>query len=663
MLYLLKYESQGDDYMNNAELREKWFQLHKDTELRDKLPPYIKYSWERCYDMGIDPMLDENPYICTEYELEQARSRSQYLLSISEPVMRDLYEFVAGTGFVVALADSDVCVLKVIGDKESLAWANSAHFVEGSMWSESLVGTNAGSLSIDLAKPISVFGYEHFCLFSHVAASSCAPITDQDKICGSLVMVAPHNKVTKHTLGMVVAAAKHIMSTMVLERANQYHKAVMESMSEGVLALDSNGIITYMNDNCGHILEISGRPQVGLNISDVLGTNVDNHYFINKVTQGRIFTDENFKFVTLKKNTVKCNVTCTPLTQPDTSCGGTVVIIKESNRMNRLVQKWIGDGAKITFEDVIGEDAKYQHVLKTAKAAASSMSNVLLLGESGTGKDVLAQSMHNASSRKDYPYVAINCAALPRELIASELFGYDEGAFTGARKGGNVGKFELADEGTIFLDEIGDMPLDLQASLLRVLEEKTVIRLGGSKLIPINVRIIAATNKDLENQIKRNRFRRDLYYRLSVIKITLPPLRERPDDILLLAKKFMEKFCIRFGKPSMILAPDVTDAFLKYQWPGNIRELQNVIEGAIQLTPGNVVTYDIISEYLTETGTETPKYQVEQSQMISTPAVDNEEQMLLDNLIKYKHNKSEVAKAMGISRKTLYRRLKEHGIS
>lgn len=650
--------------MNSDELRKTWLKLHKSDEFREQmLRPNIKYSWGRSIDMGIDPMLKRNPYICTEYELAQAQSRSQYLLSISEPVIRHLYEFVEGTGFVVALADSDVCVLKVIGDKDSQSWAKSANFKEGTLWSESLVGTNAGALSIDLAKPISVFGYEHFCLFSHVSASSCAPIIDQGKVCGTIVMVAPYNKVTNHTLGMAVAAAKNIMSMMVLDRANQFHKAVMESMWEGVLALDSNGMITYINEKCCKILEISNPYAVGLNISHILDNHVDNHYFINKVIQGRTFTDENFKFITIKKNSINCNVTCTHLNQSDTSFSGTVVIIKEGNRMNRMVQKWIGNGAKITFDDVLGQDAKYQHVLKTAKAAASSMSNVLLLGESGTGKDVLAQSMHNASSRKNNPYVAINCAALPRELIASELFGYDEGAFTGARRGGNVGKFELADKGTIFLDEIGDMPMDLQASLLRVLEERTVIRLGGTKLIPIDVRIIAATNKDLEIQIKRNQFRRDLYYRLSVIRITVPPLRDRPEDILLLANKFIEKFCKRFGKLSMMLAPDVADAFLKYQWPGNVRELQNVIEGAIQLTSGNIITYDIISEYLTKAETDTHKYRVEQTQMINASASDKEKQLLLDNLTRYKHNKSEVAKAMGISRKTLYKRLNDYGIS
>ncbi len=648
--------------MDNAEMRKKWIQMHNSPELRDKLRPEIKYSWERSYDAGVNPYLRENAYICTEAELSQARSNSQYLMNISEPVMKDLNEFVNGTGFVVALADSDCRLLKVIGDEESLSWARSAHFVEGSMWSENLVGTNAGALCQDLAKPVSVFGYEHFCLFSHVSASSSAPIIDNGKICGCLSLAAPFNKVSNHTLGMVVAAAKNIMSTMVLVRLNQYHKTVMESMSEGVLALDANGNITFMNDCCAQILQLSRQSLDGRNISDLLGTNNENHFFINKVTQGRTFIDENFKLLTKDNNTINCNVTCNPLNHPDISDGGTVVIIKESQRINRLVKKWIGDGAKLSFDDIIGEDPKLMQVLVTARSAASSASNVVLLGESGTGKDVIAQAMHNASPRKDHPYVAINCAALPRDLIASELFGYDEGAFTGARKGGNIGKFELADQGTIFLDEIGDVPLELQASLLRVLEEKSVIRLGGTKLIPVDVRIIAATNKDLLAEIKRHRFRRDLYYRLSVIRITIPPLRERPNDILLLAEKFIEKHCQRFNKPVMSLASDVRAAFLRYDWPGNVRELQNLIEGAIQLAPGNVISYDLVSEYLNDEELDHQLYPMEPSEAESPTVSTMEKQMLLDYLAKYQYNKSKVAKAMGISRNTLYRHLHDHGL-
>jgi transcriptional regulator with PAS, ATPase and Fis domain len=267
--------------------------------------------------------------------------------------------------------------------------------------------------------------------------------------------------------------------------------------------------------------------------------------------------------------------------------------------------------------------------------------------------------MHNASPRKNNSFLAINCAALPRDLIASELFGYEDGAFTGARKGGNVGKFELADQGTIFLDEIGDMPLDLQASLLRVLEEKKVMRLGGGKLVPVNVRVIAATNKDLETEIERNRFRRDLFYRLGVIKITIPPLRERPEDIMPLTENFLKKTCRRFNRPLMSLSPEVVEAFMNYDWPGNVREMQNVIEGSTQLATNNEITYDLINQYITPTRSPGPASELDSE--TQTVAVV-EKQLILDCLTKYKYNKTEVAKALGMSRRTLYRRLSEYGI-
>jgi transcriptional regulator with PAS, ATPase and Fis domain len=261
--------------------------------------------------------------------------------------------------------------------------------------------------------------------------------------------------------------------------------------------------------------------------------------------------------------------------------------------------------------------------------------------------------MHNASPRRHNPYLAINCAALPRDLIASELFGYEEGAFTGARKGGNIGKFELADQGTIFLDEIGDMPLYLQATLLRVLEEKKVMRLGSSKLIPVDVRIIAATNKDLEIEIEHNRFRRDLFYRLGVIKIDLPPLRNRPEDILELTRLFVEKTCIKFNKPVLEVADEVLEAFTAYDWPGNVRELQNLIEAAVQLCQEEVITVELIEKISAV---------VLHSQAKNEPAKVNdqmEKQIIMEALAQNKYKKKETAEALGISRSTLYRRMKE----
>lgn len=642
--------------MNNSELTRRWKELHTNPDLRVTLRPEIRDSWERSFQHRVDPGMRENPYIYEAAQLKQVQEQSRYFIETALPVMKSLYEFVAGTGFVVTLFDANVCVLKVIGDDESLDWSEQARFREGSLWGENLVGTNGGSLAIDLAEPVSVFGFEHFCLFSHVSATSCAPVIDQGRIIGGLGMVAPFKRVSNHTLGMVVASVKHIESKMVLKRTTRYNQVLMESMSEGVLAVDPNGVITYLNEAGAKILDRSGTPTIGNNIYDVLGNHPDNHHFINIITQGRSVVDETL-VLNLGQIRVKCNITCNPINNPDPGGQGTVVILREAHRMNRLVRNWIGMGAKMTFDDIIGANVDFQKTIKTAQSAASSCSNVLLLGESGTGKDVIAQAMHNASPRRNNPFLAINCAALPRELIASELFGYEEGAFTGAKKGGNTGKFELADQGTIFLDETGDMPLDLQASLLRVIEEKNVIRLGGNKLIPVNVRIIAATNKDLESEIKRGRFRRDLFYRLGVIRINIAPLRERLDDIMLLAHHLCSQIGERFNKPNMSLTSEVVEAFLSYDWPGNVREMQNVLEGAIQLATGQEITLDLVQDYFSPN---TNPLELSEEQL--TDISEIEKQMIKQYLAKFRQNKTKTAEALGMSRQTLYRRLKDYDL-
>lgn len=646
--------------MNKRELRRKWEELHKSPKIRETLLPEIRDSWERSFQYRVNPALKENPHVLSGSEFQQTLESANHLIETSLPVMNILSEFVSGTGFIVLLTDANHCLLKIFGDNETVKWANRGLLIEGSMWSEDLVGTNGSALSIALARPISVYGYEHFTLFSHIATSSFAPILDQGKIVGSLGMVAPYDKVSNHSLGMVVASVMHIQSKMTLERATRYHEVVMDSMSEGVMVVDYNGIITFMNGNCARFLQQQNQTVIGRHIYDLLGHSPDNQYFINIVTQGRVITDETV-LLTLGKDKVQCNITCNPLNNPDPSNAGTVVIIRESQRINRLVRNWIGGGAKMTFRDIVGKNTKFQQVINIAKAASSSCSNVLLLGESGTGKDIIAQAMHNASVRRTNPFLAINCAALPRELIASELFGYEEGAFTGAKKGGNIGKFELADQGTIFLDEIGDMPLDLQASLLRVLEEKSVIRLGGNKLIPVNVRVIAATNKDLDVEISRNRFRRDLYYRLGVIRITIPPLKERPDDIPLMAQYLTDNICKRVNKPPMELSSEVLDAFLRFDWPGNVREMQNVLEGAIQLSSDRMITFDLVRDYFNQADDQNPEPLINPNhEDLTISAV--EQQMIQNYLEKYKYNKTEAAKALGMSRRTLYRRLKEYNL-
>ena len=266
---------------------------------------------------------------------------------------------------------------------------------------------------------------------------------------------------------------------------------------------------------------------------------------------------------------------------------GLVATLTELRRASSLAQRIVGTAARYVLDDLIGQSPASRHVRALAEAAATSDASLLLTGESGTGKEVLAQAVHNASARAAGPFVAINCAAIPRDLLESELFGYEPGAFTGARKGGRPGKFEIAEGGTLLLDEIGDMPFDMQAKLLRVLQEKTVSRLGSARELPVTCRIIATTNRELEGDVARGLFRRDLYYRLRVIHIELPPLRERPGDVAALGEHFLHRYAASAGKRVTRLAPEVVAALVAHAWPGNVRELEHVIESAVALAPAD----------------------------------------------------------------------------
>lgn len=281
-------------------------------------------------------------------------------------------------------------------------------------------------------------------------------------------------------------------------------------------------------------------------------------------------------------------------------------------------------------------------------------------GESGTGKEVIAQTIHEASHRKNQPFIAINCGAIQKELIGSELFGYERGSFTGARKDGKKGKFEEANGGTLFLDEIGEMPIDLQVHLLRVLQEKEVTRIGSSKPIPVNVRIIAATNKDLHKLIQQGQFRDDLFFRLNVVTVNFPPLRERKEDIPLLADYFLKQFAEKYEKQSLSFAKETLEFLNNYRWPGNIRELQNALEHAVIFSDTSIINLVNLPSYLLENRVE--EALSEQDDEFSL--IEQEEKKILLQLLNETNwNVSAVAKRMNIARSTLYRKLKKYEIS
>lgn len=307
------------------------------------------------------------------------------------------------------------------------------------------------------------------------------------------------------------------------------------------------------------------------------------------------------------------------------------------------------------FERLIGSSHAFVHIQNLIKRVADSPTPILITGETGTGKELVARSFHEQSRRNKYPFVAINCSSIPENLFESELFGYEEGSFTGAKKGGKMGRIEMAQSGTLFLDELGEMPLSVQPKLLRVLQEYELERVGSTKKIHLDIRIVAATNRDLREMIKEGKFREDLFYRISVINVKLPPLRDRKEDIIPISLNYLERLKTKMTTPLRTISHEAEQAFLSYSWPGNIRELQNVVEYAANLCDSDTLTLADLPEHMRglEECPDTEKQK-------ETPLPDSQEKQILDLLSTYGHTlegKKKIAADLGISLRTLYRKL------
>nr|WP_242945871.1 sigma-54-dependent Fis family transcriptional regulator [Anaerobranca californiensis] len=439
---------------------------------------------------------------------------------------------------------------------------------------------------------------------------------------------------------------------------------VMELAYDGILVVDKKGYITMISDAYCKFLGVIKDEVIGKHVTEVIEN-----------TRMHIVAETGVPEVAdLQK--IKGNymiATRIPIIKDGESVGAVGKVIfrnvkeldtlyKKVSKMEKQLEHYKGqlkmlNTSKYSFNSIIGKSNALEEVKMFAKKASLTDSNVLIIGESGTGKELFAHAIHNASSRSDFPFVKVNCAAIPNELLESELFGYEEGSFTGAKKGGKIGKFELADGGTIFLDEIGDMPLQMQAKLLRVLQEREVERIGAIGAKKIDTRIIAATNQNLELMVKEGKFRGDLYYRLNVLTLNIPPLRERPEDIEDLVVHMMDKLSNKLGKYVNKISHEAMEYLKKYHWPGNVRELENVLERAINLIERDT-TIQVIHLPEKITG-QTPLRKIKSLTEIIEEA---ERQGIIDALRICNNNRSEAARLLKISRSSLYEKMGKYNL-
>jgi len=646
---------------NKESLKTIWEKFVFNNQLDPALDELVKQSWLRSTSYGVNPRQQKGPVLLSQEQLESCLREKRELLGISQQLMHSLYNLVQGSGFLVILCSEHGYLLQVLGDAETLADADSINFVEGADWSEEVMGTNAIGTCIKLDRPIQIYAAEHFSLSCHPWTCSAAPIHNPEgKIIGVLNMSGRFEKVHPHTLGMVVSAVEAIENQLRLvdktrknEVMQSYLEATVNTLTEGVLIANTAGNVIKANKMLMDIVQLNEEQVIGQKLDEIFGNPLMSEIVAAKT---EIADKEMGVRVRANGETVHVLLNIKPIRGASKELMGSLLTLKEIKKVRQLIHHLTGSQAKVTFADIIGKSPRFTDCIKEAHLAARSISTVLLMGESGTGKDLFAQAIHNESDRRKKPFIAINCGAIPRDLLGSELFGYVEGAFTGARKGGSAGKFELSDGGTLFLDEIGEMSLEMQVLLLRVLQEKEVIRIGGHKVIPVDVRIIAATNKDLETEVKKGNFREDLFYRLNVIPIKIPSLRKRKEDIPLLVKSFTENLNDRLNKRITSISPELLQILSDYDWPGNVRQLQNVLERMIVRSTGCELTTQFLPE-------EVKSEQITIELDTSLPLKEEiKKQALLRSIHESNGNYKQAARMLGISRSTLYRQLEKFNL-
>ncbi|EJV65125.1 sigma-54-dependent Fis family transcriptional regulator [Bacillus sp. FSL M7-0884] len=586
----------------------------------------ISESWYRCKQANVNPHMNKGQKILSSNIFQNQKKKSEIFLDIAIPQIQNMRKTIDELQMMALLIDPDGYVLSLSGNQQTLKRAKHINFIEGVKWTEAAVGTNAIGTALQIEEAIMISGTEHYSVASHSWSCAAAPIHNDDgKLIGVLDFSCPIEFSHPYMLGMVTSIAHAIER----ECSIRVHQNELHLIHRFLDVIDSDEQVVI----CNH--------------RDVIVS-------ASKKVRERVSNWSRMKLEDLMQNGLKSKLEV-PVYSNDRMIGK-CIYVKENKQGNVFSTSPYING--ITFPGVIGTSNAFQHTLEEIKLVSPTDASVYVCGETGVGKEYVARAIHENSPRKNGPFIAVNCGSLPKELMESELFGYAEGAFTGARRQGYKGKFEQADGGTIFLDEIGEVPPEMQVALLRVLQERTVTPIGSSKEVPVNIRIITATHKDLLRLVEEGKFRQDLYYRLHVYPLYVPSLIERKEDI----PYFIQHFCERKNW-NVVFPTSICNQFSQHKWPGNIRELLNVLERIYILSQGREICEKQIS-FLLQTMMGNQHQLALQTENQTEHTLNFREKIQRDSMVealeKTNGNVSLAAKLLDVPRSTFYKRMQKY---
>ncbi|MGJ4859824.1 sigma-54-dependent Fis family transcriptional regulator [Labrys sp. La1] len=626
---------------------------------RSPVRSLIHDSWHRCATGGIDAQQNEAPLRGGRDEVEHLAYLNRELLEAARRSFFTIGRLLEGTGAMLVLADGEGTLIDTVGDERTLRDGMDIHLAIGGKWTEDVVGTNGIGTALWAGEPVFVHAAEHFC--AGIKAWTCAGAPVRDPFDGRIIGVVDlsgHPDIFRpHNTALVAAAAREIEKALA-DQQSEERTRLLEAFitsapryrrSDGLMIVDRHGRVIYKANlprpiEGGILASFSGaqaRRLVELTAADRLE---------------RVVSQLPQEFQTCHVNRLELDgdLRGAALVFPPVSAPSLVSAVNPaSTRLNEARAAIVGDSPALRAAVDIA----------CRVSQSSDVTSLLIEGETGVGKELFARLVQQGSpSGANAPFVAVNCGAITRELFGSELFGHAPGAFTGASREGKPGVFELANGGVLSLDEIGEMPLDIQPFLLRVLEDRVVTRIGDSRRRPIDVRLVASTNRELKQEVEAGRFRKDLFYRISTVSIRVPPLRERGEDILLLLDHFNQKIAARMQMEPLVFTPQVLDHLMAYRWPGNVRELRNLVEKLHVLSNGgNVGLSDLPAEIIRSTCSD-GHAQASSLPVVSGTLEEAERQAIRQVLAAEDGNLSRAARRLGVSRPTLYRKLDQYGI-